>query len=517
MSLHGENGPDSRDQHIYFESKDYERVGLLVPYLRPAEAYSADGVIWIPQTEGIIPYVPSAFSDHPELHLSIAHSVMPTEFDGTRSEVYVGDGSFWAVYPDGDEAAILQKLAAVGDTMATLEIVPWSDALTQRVHDQSNEQSRPKTPRRIGAITIAAAILATATAVGVYNNIFQPALPKPKAPTPAASPSYTPASKAIPAPQPTSWATVTSQSPSVTPSTSSNSSPTSTRKPINKSLEISVASWNTYMGIKRDIGQTVVEELANQDLVGLQETKPNFGHLQDIACETCEYGLYPTATDIKKNADIKRNAVVWKKDTLTLLDAASIQTASNSIQDKKGAIYRDVSDRFYSILLFQEKASKEKFYFINTHLPAYVSGKNGEFRKNPTAKSARAIAAYKNHMQLLARDIAKLSNEGIPILVGGDFNVDSRQSQKDPAMPNNTLGALGFKSMYEMTNFRDIDDNTGTHSNGKRLIDNIYIWSGNTQADLTSAKILNNGNPLGWYSSDHRAIVMTGKFKHKEG
>ena len=428
-----------------------------------------------------------------------AAGLRPVELEGYPGyAAYMdSDGMIWIAWQEDDGQQTLRRTSDGAG-------IPWSPEL-------SAETTMPHEAPREGRSRRGLAVVALAAAGGLVFGLgswaLKPSTNETTTTTPSTATTPTTQPTATPSPSSTEpWVIVVPETtPVATPTQpSAPTRPTPSSSSKTPSLDLNLATWNTYKKNPNHIGEVVRDKLSEYALIGLQETRPKFKELLDIACDTCSYGIYPTASE--KNHIARRNAIIYDKSKLTLRSAKWVQFASNDIKRPQNGMYPDVSDRIFQVAKFIDTASKQTFTYVNVHLPAYVSGSNGGFRKNPSAKSKRAIAAYKHGMEMLAGEVEQLLGQDEPVIVGGDFNVDARQDQVDGAMPDVALGALGCRNAYRQTGFAGIDSATGTHENTPRIIDylipcglgveSVQIVGGDDKKDVRW-----------WHGSDHKPVA----------
>ncbi len=143
------------------------------------------------------------------------------------------------------------------------------------------------------------------------------------------------------------------------------------------------------------INGAALEDGKSIDIVGLQE----FEEVQRkyFAGELPNYGMYP-----KPSSNKAENAIMW--------DSTKFDLLQGSMQE--GLVYF-CGGLDAPMVLLQDKATKQKFYVLNTHDPAN-SGNNPCKSEAPKRRMENA----EKHAALMT----KLYSEGYPVIYTGDFN-----------------------------------------------------------------------------------------------
>lgn len=112
-------------------------------------------------------------------------------------------------------------------------------------------------------------------------------------------------------------------------------------------------------------------------------------------------------------------------------------------------------------------------------------------------------ATYKEYMDTLISKLNELKGANIPIFVTGDFNIDFRKDRvvKDSMFPYRRLGAIGFRSNWDVLNLSGVGSTQGTTSYGSIIFDYIYFWQrSDTKANVEWISSY-------FYGSDHHLIT----------
>lgn len=224
------------------------------------------------------------------------------------------------------------------------------------------------------------------------------------------------------------------------------------------------------------------------DIVGTQEVLHH--QLQDLQAALPQYATIGVAREDGKTKG-EYSAILYKKDQFKILDSGTFWLAEdvNSV-GKKG--WDAACERVVTWALMQDKATKEKFLFMNTHF------------------DHEGQVARRNSANLLL-DKAKELSKGNPIVVTGDFNA--------------TVDEEPIQIITDMTNSKHLTDarskahivygpNWTFHDFGRldqakrNIIDYIFVSDNvKVKAHGIISETLN-----GLYLSDHNPIISTIEF-----
>lgn len=251
-----------------------------------------------------------------------------------------------------------------------------------------------------------------------------------------------------------------------------------------------IATYNLRFDNKGDIGnlwndrKPYIANLIryhNFDVFGTQEGQP---HQLDYLTKTLpEYTRYGKGRDDGSDKG-EHAAIFYKKDKFNLLSSGDFWLSETP--DKPGLGWdATCCNRICSWVYLQDKKSKKKFYFFNTHF-------------DHEGKIARVESS-----KLMLQKIKKITN-GLPVILTGDFNT-GRDTEPYQLLVNSGIMRDSYKDVaypYENnTSFNGFE----THPNSMVIIDHIFIskhWSATKWGVLTDTY-------FGKFPSDHFPVEAT--------
>lgn len=206
-----------------------------------------------------------------------------------------------------------------------------------------------------------------------------------------------------------------------------------------------------------------------------------------LLCASCTYNGYVTdyTTNNWTSAALP---IVWKRSDFTLVSSGN----------KVAVPSYDTSNKYLTWVKLRHNATKKEFYLVNAH-PVYGAAKNDGTRSGDTVREN----AYREYMDSLVSKLNELKGANIPIFVTGDFNIDFRKDRvvKDSMFPYRRLGAIGFRSNWDVLNLSGVGSTQGTTSYGSIIFDYIYFWQrSDTKANVEWISSY-------FYGSDHHLIT----------
>ncbi|TKC09637.1 endonuclease/exonuclease/phosphatase family protein [Pedobacter frigoris] len=223
-----------------------------------------------------------------------------------------------------------------------------------------------------------------------------------------------------------------------------------------------VATYNIRLDAGSDVKQgdgwkqrylplTQLIKFHDFDIFGSQEVLHN--QLEDMLTQLPEY----TYTGIGREDGAQKgeySPIFYKKDKFTLLKTGTFWLSENTTEPNKG--WDAVLPRICTWGLFQEKKSKKKFMFFNTHFDHI------------------GIKARQESAKLIMSKINEIGGTKVPAILAGDFNVD-QNSDSYAVINNSGLLKDAFqlaKSPYIMNGtFNNFKANSITNSR----IDHIFL------------------------------------------
>ncbi len=136
------------------------------------------------------------------------------------------------------------------------------------------------------------------------------------------------------------------------------------------------------------------------ELLGLQEAR--LDQVSYIAENCPKYAWYGVGReDGKQEGEIM--AIFYQREVFNLLDSCTYWLSETPDTPSLGwdAAYK----RTATVCYFEHKASRKKFYYVNTHL------------------DHMGIEAQQNGLKLIINNIAEINLEGYPVILSGDFNM----------------------------------------------------------------------------------------------
>lgn len=232
---------------------------------------------------------------------------------------------------------------------------------------------------------------------------------------------------------------------------------------------VTVASWNSKIDNKKNIANETKDILAKASVVGLQEvhTAAQRNNILKLI-ESNKYAVSPKAhTNNDSKAGVESYLIVWREKEFVRVSEGVTSQVSPDLDGLR--------PRYITWVKLKQRATGKQFYVVNTHLVRDVEV-NGELN---TAKSFQDnVDAYRGHMIKLVSLVKKLQKNNVPIFVTGDFAVNYRKDTgKIATFPRASLGAVGMKSNWQLTNLQGIANSASTYGSSNRLIDYVFGWN----------------------------------------
>ncbi|MEL7534519.1 MAG: endonuclease/exonuclease/phosphatase family protein, partial [Bacteroidota bacterium] len=134
------------------------------------------------------------------------------------------------------------------------------------------------------------------------------------------------------------------------------------------------------------------------DLLGVQEALPD--QMEDLKSMLPEYGAHGIARDTGKWGEY--SAIFYRRTRLILEEGGTFWLSETPEQPSKG--WDAALNRIATWGIFQDKASGERFLYLNTHF------------------DHRGVKARQESARLLVAQSKALNPENLPVLLSGDFN-----------------------------------------------------------------------------------------------
>ncbi len=176
-------------------------------------------------------------------------------------------------------------------------------------------------------------------------------------------------------------------------------------------LEITVVSYNMRHSqgddgdnswpFRKQATPAMIEAI-QPDIFGVQEALKD--QVEFLAAECPEYGHYGLGRD-DGISDGEHMAIYYKKDVFNLLDTFTFWLSETPDTPSLG--WDAACNRTATVAFLEHKATKKRFYFVNTHLDHV------------------GMEAQKNGLLLIVKRIADINPEGLPLILTGDFNMVS--------------------------------------------------------------------------------------------
>ncbi len=175
--------------------------------------------------------------------------------------------------------------------------------------------------------------------------------------------------------------------------------------------EISVISYNMRLSsaddgenswqYRKEATSAMIDSL-KPDLLGVQEAKQD--QIEFIMSECPEYGHYGVGRDdgISKGEHM---SIFYRKDAFDLLDSFTYWLSETPDVPSKG--WDAQCRRTATVTYFEHKATKKRFFYVNTHL------------------DHKGLEAQKKGLELIVNKIDSINPEKLPLILTGDFNMVS--------------------------------------------------------------------------------------------
>ena len=216
---------------------------------------------------------------------------------------------------------------------------------------------------------------------------------------------------------------------------------------------LKVMSYNIRLGSAQDgtnswgLRYTATEEMLKDqqpDVFGVQEAlEYQVRYIEDM----CGYESVGVGRENGKKEG-EYMSIFWNKKTVSMLKWGTFWLSETPQKPSRG--WDAACFRTATWALRKDKATGDKFYFINTHL------------------DHQGVQAQKNGLKLIMDKIAEINDDGYPVVLVGDFNME-------PSNPN--LSDLDA-SMQSARNIAEQTDSHATYNGwGKSntMIDYIYV------------------------------------------
>lgn len=240
--------------------------------------------------------------------------------------------------------------------------------------------------------------------------------------------------------------------------------------------KFTIGSWNSNADNKLVIGDEIKSIMSKSQILGVQEvhhTDQRASITSKVTCSSCAYAGYLPSYSSSTSSQ-SSYPIVWDKKYFSVVGSGSYRKMCDAAKTTKYSY----AARYATWVKLQSKVNGKQFYVINTHLMGV-----GESGGKPGSDTL-LISRYKTHMTNLAALINELKSANVPIFVTGRFNVNYRYDHtvKTSYFPYASLGAIGVRSGWDLTNLSGISGSAGTDGSSSRLIDYIFSLS---RSDVT--------------------------------
>lgn len=254
-----------------------------------------------------------------------------------------------------------------------------------------------------------------------------------------------------------------------------------------KPAQVTLASWNTYVSNTTNKGSAAKSILGSADVLGMQEVHKAAQRtdVKKIASNTI--GVYFAPTPSSGDKHMASYPIVYNKSKIDFMSGGFRRLGSTP----------GLTDRYAVYALLRLRATGQQFYFVNTHLPPGVES-------GGTPKSNSKATAYKKQMGSLTAFLKSLQNSKMPVFAVGDFNVNYRSDTcKTSWFPCSAMHAVNTKSAFEITKLSGLSSSQGTHQNGTRLIDYVFVHT-DSRVSVGAVAVLGGTSSKGFAGSDHK-------------
>ena len=237
--------------------------------------------------------------------------------------------------------------------------------------------------------------------------------------------------------------------------------------------EITVLDYNVWM---HTAGQ---QSRVNSVLRTIEEISPDIMGLQECTHEwmafltekfSAEYDYVGEGRDGTHTSEDQFNPIFYRKDKFTLIDSGT-RWLSETPEIKYTKVPDSTYERIFTFAVLEEKATGERFVFINTHFD-HLGGQSDQ---------ACVMAAY----------ISRFYD--LPMLMSGDYNSSS--------MATRMIG-YGYANSKNVAAVKV--NAVGTNSNGNEI---DFIFTNGRGLTVTHYEVMNENE-----SSDHYPVVVKIKF-----
>lgn len=268
-----------------------------------------------------------------------------------------------------------------------------------------------------------------------------------------------------------------------------------------ESANLRIATYNVHSGLSVSTAVADLTKLAGTgaDVIGLQEmggrARRDAVRAQLVDCETCLLDAY-----MPLNGPQASTPILYRSDRFELQASGSLKVSDATYVGPEGAGPSTLKAKFVNWVSLQHLESGRVVHVLNNHAVPSVQAKDG----GPNWKLPERLELYRKHMAGLRSLITQFAENGDPVFVTGDFNVNHRKDRvvRAAMFPYVQLGSLSTRASW----FTLGEPSTGTHvlQNGfdKRLIDYVFHRE-NTAVTLKTQAILRG------YASDHRPVTTT--------
>jgi len=262
--------------------------------------------------------------------------------------------------------------------------------------------------------------------------------------------------------------------------------------------KFTTASWNSNVDNKNNVGDEIKTIMTKTQILGVQEVHhadQRASITSKVTCSSCAYaGYLPSYTS--GTASQSSYPIIWNKTYFSAVGSGSYRKMCDAASTSKYSY----AARYATYVKLQSKVNGKQFYVINTHFMGI-----GETAGKP-GTDALLTGRYKTHMTNLVALINELKSANIPIYVVGRFNVNYRYDHtvKTNYFPYISLGAIGLRSGWDMTNLSGISGSAGTDGTSSRLIDYVFALQ---RSDVTSNSVAistsqhGSGNYVAFYTT----------------